>query len=297
MGTALKGTPVATFNDDGRKYDVVAQLDPDFTSQINFLKNIEVLNQFGQYVPLNRLGYFDNGNSPKTIKNYDYQRSVTITADVDSKKLTAGELNARTEEILRQKIGKYPDVNYVFGGEEESTNESLQSLFIALVISIFGIFATLVFTFKSFLKPLIILTSIPLGLVGVFYAFTLSQRPLSFLAFIGIVGLSGVVINSAIILVDYIEELRRTRHDLTLTEILITASQQRLRAVLATGLTTVVGLLPTAFGLGGYDPILVPITLSLSWGMMIGTILTLIWIPSLYSVLSDVGNKLRLRKS
>jgi multidrug efflux pump subunit AcrB len=297
LGTALKGTPVATFNDDGRKFEVVAQFNPEFTSQINFLKDVEVLNQFGQYVPLKRLGYFDNGSSPKTIKNYDYQRSVTITADIDSKKITAGQLNARADEILKQKIRNYPDVNYVFGGEEESTNESLQSLFIALVISIFGIFATLVFTFKSFLKPLIILTSIPLGLVGVFYAFTLSQRPLSFLAFIGIVGLSGVVINSAIILVDYIEELRITRRDLSLTEILITASQQRLRAVLATGLTTVVGLLPTAFGLGGYDPILVPITLSLSWGMMIGTILTLIWIPSLYLVLSDLGNKLRFRKT
>lgn len=291
LGTALKGTPVATFNEDGRKYEVVAQFDPEFISEIKFLENVEVLNQFGQYVPLNRLGYFDSESSPKTIKNYDYQRSVTITSDVNSEILTAVKLNATARDMLNKKINKYPDVSFVFGGEEESTNESLQSLFIALVVSIFGIFATLVFTFKSFLKPMIILTSIPLGLVGVFYAFTLSQRPLSFLAFIGIVGLSGVVINSAIILVDYIEELRKTRVDLSLREILIMASQQRLRAVLATGLTTVVGLLPTAFGLGGYDAILVPITLSLSWGMMIGTILTLIWIPSLYLVLNEFGKK------
>jgi multidrug efflux pump subunit AcrB len=204
---------------------------------------------------------------------------------VDTSKISALELNAKVKEILIQKIVSYPDVSFIFGGEEESTNESLQSLAIALLIAIFGIFATLVFTFKSFIKPFIILTTIPLGLVGVFYSFTLSQRPLSFLAFIGIVGLSGVVINSAIILVDYIEELIASRTDLSLKEILILASKQRLRAVMATGLTTVVGLLPTAFGLGGYDAILVPITLSLSWGMMIGTILTLVWIPSVYLIL------------
>jgi len=124
----------------------------------------------------------------------------------------------------------------------------------------------------------------------VFYAFAADQRPLSFLAFIGVVGLSGVVINSAIILVDYIEELKKDPRwkSLDLPRLLILASRRRLRAVLATGLTTVVGLIPTAFGLGGYDPILVPMTLALSWGMIIGTLLSLLWIPAGYQVLQDM---------
>jgi len=290
LATALKGTTVATLNEDGRKFDVVAQFSPKYTTQIDFVKTIEIPNQHQQYVPILKLGEFTYKQSPKTHKNFNYQRSITITADIDTLKISALELNSQVKSILMKKILSYPDVNFIFGGEEESTNESLQSLALALVIAIFGIFATLVFTFKSFIKPFIVLTTIPLGLVGVLYAFTIGQRPMSFLAFIGIVGLSGVVINSAIILVDYIEELLRERSDLNLKEILIYASKKRLRAVLATGLTTVVGLLPTAFGLGGYDAILVPITLSLSWGMMIGTVLTLIWIPSVYLILFSKRN-------
>jgi multidrug efflux pump subunit AcrB len=97
-----------------------------------------------------------------------------------------------------------------------------------------------------------------------------------------------VVINSAIILVDYIEELRRDPRwsSLPLQRLLVLAARRRLRAVLATGLTTIVGLLPTAFGLGGYDPILVPMTLALSWGMIVGTVLSL-WIPAGYQVLQE----------
>ena len=179
-------------------------------------------------------------------------------------------------------------MTYVVGGEEESTNESLQSLVIALVLAVFGIFATLVFTFRSFSSPFLILSTIPLGLVGVFYSFTAIGRPLSFLAFIGVVGLTGVVINSAIILVDYINELKSELREEELFNILVLASRRRLRAVLATGLTTVVGLLPTAFGWGGYDAVLVDITLALSWGMIIGTVLSLFWIPSGYSLIFSV---------
>jgi multidrug efflux pump subunit AcrB len=287
LSTALNGTPVATFNENGRKFDVITVFDSNFARNIDFLKSMTVRNISGQYVPITSLGSFVAAEAPKTQRNFDYQRAITITSDIDVNKISALELSSKVREFTETKKSSYPNVSAVFGGEEESTNESLQSLALALFIALFGIFATLVFTFKSFLKPFIILSTIPLGLVGVFYAFTIGQRPLSFLAFIGIVGLTGVVINSSIILVDYIEELRRTKPDMNLKALLVQASRQRLRAVLATGITTVVGLLPSAFGLGGYDSVLVPVTLALSWGMMIGTILTLIWIPSFYLVLFE----------
>jgi multidrug efflux pump subunit AcrB len=210
--------------------------------------------------------------------------------------VTSQSANDLARDIFLKIGDKYPLVSAIFGGEEESTNESLQSLQIALILALFGIFATLVFTFGSYSQSILVLSTIPLGLVGVFYSFTVISRPLSFLAFIGVVGLTGVVINSAIILVDYIRELQSQRGaQVSLKELLIEASGKRLRAVLATGLTTVVGLLPTAFGLGGYDAILVDITLALSWGMIIGTILTLIWIPAGFLILSDL-KKLILSK-
>lgn len=296
--TALEGFRAAELTQNAREFAVLIRFDDAAKESISNLEETSVLNTRGNLVPLRRLGNFEKTASPVVRKNYNFKRSITITGEVDVKKITSAALNSKSREVYASISKKYPGIVAVFGGEEESTNESLQSLAVALVMAIFGIFATLVFTFRSFSAPLLILSTIPLGLVGVFYSFAINQRPLSFLAFIGVIGLSGVVINSAIILVDYILELRaNTKSNESLEDILVRASSERLRAVLATGLTTVVGLIPTAFGMGGYDPILVPMTLALSWGMIIGTLLTLIWIPSGYMVLANLKEKLRQRFS
>ncbi len=289
LRTVLQGLTVAQLTQDGTEFDVKVRFDEKGRSDIGALRNAKLLNARGNLVPLALIGSFEEQLSPSTRKNFDYKQAITVTADVDNSVITATGLNAKAREFLVSIAKEYPDVTARYGGEEESTNESLTSLGFALVLAIIGIFATLVFTFQSFSKPFLILSSIPLGIVGVLYGFTLGQRPLSFLAFIGVVGLSGVVINSAIILVDYIEELRKQQEGKPdLAKLLVFASSRRLRAVLATGLTTVVGLIPSAIGLGGSDPVLVPMTLALSWGMIVGTVLALIWIPAAYLILEEL---------
>jgi multidrug efflux pump subunit AcrB len=301
LRTALEGSASAKLTEFGKDFDLVVRYDEGSRNSLAELKKTEVFTPRGNLVPITSLGTFSEVDAPRIKKRFDFKNSITITSEVDNIKQTSASANARARESFARISQKFPLVSAIFGGEEESTNESLQSLGIALVLALFGIFATLVFTFRSYTQSLLVLSTIPLGLVGVFYSFTVIQRPLSFLAFIGVVGLSGVVINSAIILVDYIRELRGERPDLTEKDLLVEASVKRLRAVLATGLTTVVGLLPTAFGLGGYDAILVDITLALSWGMIIGTILTLIWVPSGFLVLSEfksyVMRKLSIRST
>ena len=288
LRTALEGSTAAKLTEFGKDFDLVVRFDETSRNTIDGLKKVEVLTPKGNLVPLTSLGKFAQGSAPKTKKKYEYKNSITITSEVDNVKITSQSSNVVARQIFQKVAVKYPLVSGIFGGEEESTNESLQSLQIALVLALFGIFATLVFTFGSYSHSILVLSTIPLGLVGVFYSFTVINRPLSFLAFIGVVGLTGVVINSAIILVDYIRELQTERGpEVNLKELLVEASGKRLRAVLATGLTTVVGLLPTAFGWGGYDAILVDITLALSWGMIIGTVLTLIWVPAGFLILSD----------
>ncbi len=296
LRTALEGSTAAKLTEFGKDFDLVVRFDENSRNSIEDLNKIEIVTPKGNLVPLTSLGEFKKAQAPKTKKKYEYKSSITITSEVDNVKVTSQTANNIAQEIFEKMSSKYPLVSAVFGGEEESTNESLQSLVIALILALFGIFATLVFTFRSYSQSLLVLSTIPLGLVGVFYSFTLVSRPLSFLAFIGVVGLTGVVINSAIILVDYIRELQAERGSgISLKDLLVEASGKRLRAVLATGLTTVVGLLPTAFGWGGYDAILVDITLALSWGMIIGTVLTLIWIPAGFLILSDFKNFLKTR--
>lgn len=289
LRTALQGFTAAKITEKSSEIDVLIRYDAENRQAIDDLKSAKVLNPRGKLVPLAAVSEITEVDGPLIRKHYEFKRAITITAEVDVTRITSAQLNQKIRAFYRDNESKFPAVSPIFGGEEESTNESLASLGFALVLALIGIFATLVFTFRSFTKPLLILSSIPLGLIGVFYAFAIDQRPLSFIAFIGVVGLTGVVINSAIILVDYIEELRRDLGEReSLRAILVLASGRRLRAVLATGLTTVVGLIPAAFGLGGYDPILVPITLALSWGMIIGTVLALIWIPVGYLVLEDI---------
>ena len=293
LRSAFQGFTAGKVTRQGEEIEVVLKVDETKVSNSQDLKELEVFNSQGQLVPLSRVVDFEKQEAPAFKKRFNHKRNITVTAEVKPEVLTSQIANSNLRDFVSTIQNRYKDVDFKFGGEEESTNESLASLGLALLIAILGIFATLVFVFKSYSKPLLILTSIPLGLIGVCYAFVIDQRPLSFIAFIGVVGLSGVVINSAIILVDYIEELRSSHEGkLSIKEILVKASTERLRAVLATGLTTVVGLLPAAWGLGGYDSLLVPMTLALSWGMMVGTVASLLWIPSAYLVLE----KLRVKK-
>ena len=152
----------------------------------------------------------------------------------------------------------------------------------------------LVLLFKSYLKPLIILTTVPLGFFGFAIAFYLHGKPLSFMAMIGIIGLGGIIVNSGIILISYIDQLRRELgNQKSLQEILSYASAMRLRSVTITSFTTIAGLFPTAYGLGGYDPILSPMTLAMLWGLSAGTILTIIWVPCAYAILEDIKKLLK----
>lgn len=292
---AIEGLSVTQLTSKGIEFDVTVKYEESDKDDLQDLKNTKISNSLRNLTPVSMVGSIEKSQAPPIIKGYDFKRSVTISADIDQSKTSSVVANSEARKIINNLLSDTSEVSTVFGGVDESTKESLRSLRFALILAILGIFASLVFTFNSFSKPFIILSSIPLGLVGVLYSFALVQRPLSFLAFIGVIGLSGVVINSAIILVDFIEELKRDNPNMNLKDILVQASKQRLRAVLATGLTTVVGLLPTAFGIGGEDPLLIPITFALSWGMIIGTVLSLIWIPSAYLILEDFKSFLKVK--
>ena len=141
-------------------------------------------------------------------------------------------------------------------------------------------------TFNSLIQPLVVLLAIPFGLIGVVVAFLLHGEPLSFMALLGIIGLNGVVINDSIVLVDFINKLRKQgidrRHSI------IQAGQLRLRAVMLTTMTTVLGLAPVAYAIGGGDPFLQPAALAICWGLIFATALTLIVIPCTYAAIDDL---------
>ncbi|MCB1179903.1 MAG: efflux RND transporter permease subunit, partial [Leptospiraceae bacterium] len=179
--------------------------------------------------------------------------------------------------------GKYPGNSLLFGGEEKDTERSMISLAKAGLIAVFGIFIILALTMNNILKPIAILSSIPLGIIGIVIGFPLSGKSISFIAMIGIIGLAGVLVNASIVLVDCIKQIG-IDSEADYDSILVEASKRRFRPILLTTLTTMGGLLPTAYSVGGSDPVLIPMTLALGWGLGFGTFGSLIYIPVLFSI-------------
>lgn len=284
--TAISGRVVSDVNLNNKEVDLYVRFNQDFRENVDDLKELKILSRNGYLVPLSAFAEFRKESGSPQIKRFDHRRSRTVTANIKTDEISAIDANQIVKDTFANLNKEYKDVSIVFGGEEESTNESMESLWSALILSLIGIFALLVFLLNSFLQPLIIMSTIPLGLVGFSIAFALHQRPISFLALIGVIGLGGIIVNSGIVLITFIEELKNDTN-MALEEILVKASGLRLRAVVVSSLTTISGLLPTAYGIGGSDAILVPMTLAMAWGLTSGTILTLVWVPPAYAILND----------
>lgn len=284
--TAISGKRISDVTLDNKDVDLILRFNEGYRMSVEDLKKVIIRESRGNLIKLGSIAKFRVERGTPQIKRFDFKRSKTLTGDVDITQTTSIQANKILEEAIIKNKHLYPGISHVYGGAQESTNESMTSLFAALKLSLIGIFALLVFLFKSYLRPIIIMSTIPLGLLGFSVAFYLHGRPISFLALIGIIGLGGIIVNSGIVLISFIEEMLK-EGKLTLDEILVRASGIRLRAVLVTSLTTISGLLPTAYGIGGNDALLIPMTLAMAWGLTSGTILTLVWVPAAYAILED----------
>ncbi|MCF8058764.1 MAG: efflux RND transporter permease subunit [Bacteriovoracaceae bacterium] len=284
---AIAGLIVSTVTLDNKDVDLMVRFKEPFRKNTKDLQSLMIMDNRGNLVPLGSIAKFHEISGTPQIKRYDFKRSKTLTGNVNDEFITAMKANKMLADLYDKFSFEFPSVSLVFGGVAESTQESLDSLKDALVLSLIGIFALLVFLFRSFLRPAIIMTTIPLGLLGFSIAFWAHQRPISFLALIGIIGLGGIIVNSGIVLISFIDQMR-DEGEMELHDILVKASGLRLKAVLVTSLTTISGLIPTAYGIGGTDAILVPMTLAMAWGLTSGTVLTLIWVPCAYAILEDI---------
>jgi multidrug efflux pump subunit AcrB len=287
--TALSGTMTTKVTLNNKEVDLNVRYSDDLRKTQADIDSIKVMDASGNLVPVSVVATTELTGGQHEINRYDFKRAKTITGGVNENLITSGVANKILSDIFASKAEKYNDVTLVFGGEAESTKESMQSLGQALIFALMGIFALLVFLFRSYLRPLIIMSTIPLGLVGFSIAFFFHGKAISFLAMIGVIGLAGIIVNSGIILISFIDQLR-DEGKLSLHQILAKASGMRLRAVLVTSLTTISGLIPTAYGIGGSDSMLVPMTMAMAWGLTSGTILTLVWAPCAYAILEDWNN-------
>ncbi|MCY4320947.1 MAG: efflux RND transporter permease subunit [Bdellovibrionaceae bacterium] len=290
LRTALEGTLITELTENNESFYIRVKHKESELSDLETLKQIKIKERFGRLVSLSEVAQIKKVPAEAYKKSYNFLPVVFLSSDIDPKKTTSLKVNDKAKKIIQEKIKKYPSLSFKLIGEQETTEESLRSLFNAALLALFAIFIILIVMFKSFLLSFLILSCIPLGLIGVIWSFFLHGRSLNFFAMVGVVGLAGVVVNSAIILINFILTLKKEKPNESYIDIVAQASKLRFRPIMITNLTTMGGLLPTAYGLAGFEPLLMPMTLALFWGLLTATLLTLIWVPCFYLAIEDSKN-------
>ena len=260
----------------------------------NQLENLKIGNRSGHLIPLKNVADFKMKKTINSVQHADFRRVIGISAGIEEKVTTAREATALVKPIVDKVLQKHKTLSVSWEGEDKDTAESMESLGRAFIFAAMIIFILLVITFKNMVQPLVILTSIPLGFLGVAYAMLLHNKPFSFMAMLGVIALAGVIVNNAIVFIDFVNSQRKMGKKSS--ESIIEAASIRLRPIVLTTLTTIFGLLPTAYGealrdwvgIGGSDPFIVPIALALGWGLAFGTLMTGLFFPAFVRVLDDV---------
>lgn len=289
---AVDGLRVTTTRYITEEVDVTIRY-PEDVEDISALQNLRVPNSRGGLIPLSSIAKFDEKTGYTTVRHKEGLRVIRVFANIDETKTSSIKLNKLVSDNKDVWIAEYKNkVKVHFGGEAEKNKESFIDLFKSFVFALIAIFFLLAIQFNSLGYPLIVMLAIPFGVVGVILSFYVHDilwkpMPLSFFSTMGMVALTGVVVNSSMILLVFIQRAREDGMDAM--EAILLAGRRRLRAVVLTAATTVVGLLPTAYGWGGADPFVAPMALALSWGLAFATLITLIVIPAALAVSIEIS--------
>ncbi len=296
LRAAVDGLVVTTLRRGTEEIDVTIHF-PDYgKEQLERVRRVEIPNQRGGLVPLAKIARFEQHPGYSTIRHKAGVRVVTVTANIDTDRITSVEINRLVKKKEPEWLGEVRGVTVNYGGEEEKNEESVRDLMFSFLFAIVGIFFILAIQFNSLGFPLIVLLAIPFGAIGIIVSFYLHDllwkpMPLSFFALMGMVALSGVVVNSALVLLVFVQ--RAMEQGVAWRDAIIQAGRRRLRAVILTAATTVFGLLPTAYGWGGMDPFVSPMALALASGLAFATVITLLAIPAILAVSFDLKHLVR----
>lgn len=272
-----------------RKIDVLVRAPRDEVSEPEDILNLRVNDDGTDPIPLRTVAALDQRPGPAEIRRVRGERAVILSADVKDLDLTraAEEIEAIVAELRAENPSAFREVSVRVAGQREESDRSMQSMLFAGLIAVFLVYIVMASQFESLIHPLVILFTIPLALVGVVFALEALAIKVSVVVLIGVILLVGIVVNNAIVLVDCVNQRRREGldRDTALKE----AGQLRLRPILMTTTTTVLGLLPLAIGLGEGAEIRTPMAITVIAGLITSTVLTLVVIPVVYSLVSGKG--------
>lgn len=250
------------------------------------LENLLIRTAAGTDVPLLEIAEVKRGRAYTSITRRQGRRTMSVTADVEPIGKTAEVQEALDSTVLPQLVRDFPGLTAAYEGRQADMAESLQSLYIGLLLALLAIYFLLAVPFRSYTQPIIVMASIPFGIVGAVLGHLIMGYNLSVISVMGIIALAGVVVNGSLVLIVYANHLRDG--GLTLAEAVCQAGVRRFRPILLTTLTTFGGLAPMIFETSRQARFMIPMALSLGFGIVFATFITLVIVPALYLIFVDV---------
>jgi len=277
--TLFAGTTATRYRERGNEYDVEVRLQPKDRDRIEDLRDVFISMPNGDQVSLVNIAKIEHGLGPTKIERKDQARYITVSAEVSGRDL--GSVAGDVRKTLN-KIPAPPGFSYKFAGAEKEKKEAFGLLVIAVALGMVLVYMVMASQFESLRDPFIIFFSIPFGIVGVIIALALTGQALSVVSFLALIMLVGIVVNDGIVLISYINILRR--RGLSVYSSIIEGGRSRLRPVVCTSCTTMLAMTPLAFSRGEGAEIWVPFAVTIIGGLFVGTVITLVLMPTLYSV-------------
>jgi multidrug efflux pump subunit AcrB len=251
------------------------------------MEDMRIRTRQGDEVPLEEVVRIDHGHAYSTIQRVDRKRVITVSSDLDQETANAAEIVSDLKaSFLPELAARYPGVSFGMEGEEKRREESVNSLWRGYILALMGMYLLLATQFRSYVQPVAIMLAIPFGLVGAIIGHLLLGLDITLMSLFGIVALSGIVVNDSLILIDFIN--RAIRDGMPLEEAVQASGKARFRPVILTSLTTIAGLMPLLLERSFQAQFLIPMAVSISFGLLVATGLTLLLVPALYLIINDM---------
>ena len=283
-----KATTITPKNSDWNDIDVTVQLENSDKVTIEDIKKISVPVK-EVLIPLSSIADIVKSYGPRIIERKDRKRVTTVYANIDGKPLN--EVMAEIKYKMNNQIFIPAGISINYAGDFEDMNEAFNQLILALILALVLVYSIMASQFESFIAPLIIALAVPFGLAGSLIALFISKTTLSAYSAIGCVVLVGIVVNNGIVLIDYMNQLMREKN-INGDEAALESGNRRLRPILMTTLTTILGILPMALGSQSGNEMYKPLSIALLGGLSISTIFTLVIVPTIYGA---IRNKIPLK--
>jgi HAE1 family hydrophobic/amphiphilic exporter-1 len=286
LRTTVGGRIASMFRQGGNEYNILVRLQEEDRRELASVEQIPLSPSgasSGQTVPVSSLVRMERREGPVQIERKDQERVVEVRADIAGRDL--GSIMEDIDSGLRNRTLPR-DFSLVYGGEYEEQRKAFSGLLFCLILAVILVYMVMAAQFESLRDPLVILASIPVAAVGIVLMLFLTRTTFNIQAFIGVIMLAGIVVNNGIVLVDYMNLLRR-RDGLPLRHAVELAGRRRLRPILMTTLTTVLAMIPMALGLGEGGEVQAPMARVVIGGLTVSTLITLILIPTLYTTVEE----------